>query len=78
MYLIWSFTHGQWWYSDRCGYTDDIEQAGRYNAREAGEIATQSIMCDSIAVHEQLARIDGPPKFHPYRGSQRSKDTNDE
>ena len=67
-YLIWSFRHGQWWYSDRCGYTDDIEQAGRYNAREAGEIATQSIMCDSIAIYEAVALRNGEPKFHPYNG----------
>ena len=69
MYLIWSFKHGQWWYSNRCGYTENFAEAGRYSKSEAGEIATDSVMCDSIAVHEQLARIDGPPKFHPYRGA---------
>lgn len=38
MYVIWSHEHQQWWGPDRAGYTSYLKQAGRYTAREAGDI----------------------------------------
>jgi hypothetical protein len=34
-YLIWSNQHGMWWRPRRSGYTQIIEEAGRYAAEEA-------------------------------------------
>ena len=67
-YLVWNFEHGAWWRPGRHGYTDNIEDAGRYSAREAGEIATDSIMLESVAICEPIALRQGPPGFHVYSG----------
>jgi hypothetical protein len=69
MYLIWSFEHHAWWRPERQGYTDNMADAGRYTAREAGEIVTASIWNDEVAVPVTRASCDGPPKFHPYAGN---------
>lgn len=38
-YLIWSNEHRCWWGPDSCGYTTNIERAGRYSRVEAINIA---------------------------------------
>ncbi len=38
-YLIWSNDHQCWWAPRRCGYTENIERAGRYSRAEALGIA---------------------------------------
>lgn len=38
-YLVWSNEHQAWWGKDRCGYTRQIERAGRYERAEAMSIA---------------------------------------
>jgi hypothetical protein len=35
LYVIWSFEHGGWWASHRCGYVPTLSLAGRYTAEEA-------------------------------------------
>lgn len=79
-YLIWSFEHRMWWAPDRCGYTTEVEKAGRYTATEAGEIVIGSVFGDEIAVAEPLLKRNGdawpqtptmPPKYHPYKGEVR-------
>ena len=67
-YLIWSFKHDCWWAPNSRGYTPDIELAGRYSAHDAGEIVTNSILLESIAICEPIATEQGPPKFHPHYG----------
>jgi hypothetical protein len=67
-YVIWSFEHLAWWAPARQGYVDELTAAGRYTAREAGDIVTNSIFNDEVAVYGILAERDGPPKYHPYRG----------
>lgn len=37
-WLIWSLEHDGWWKSARRGYTDQIDEAGRYTYPEAREI----------------------------------------
>jgi hypothetical protein len=37
-YVIWSFEHEAWWAPDRCGYTEFLDQAGRYGDAEAHQI----------------------------------------
>jgi hypothetical protein len=67
-YVIWSFEHAMWWGPARRGYTPDIEKAGRYGATDAGDIVTDSVMLDEVAVIEPLAVRRGQPRFHPYDG----------
>lgn len=68
-YLIWSFEHDAWWAPDRRGYTEDIEKAGRYSKDEAGEIVTDSVWCEEMAILEEVAKTNGPPFFAPWGGS---------
>ena len=69
-YVIWSFEHEAWWGPNRCGYTDHLNEAGRYTAEEAGDIVTASVWLDEVAMLETvLERFGGqPPQFHPFRG----------
>jgi hypothetical protein len=60
-YLIWSFEHQQWWGPGRCGYTSHTTFAGRYDAVEAGQIVTDSIMGDEVAICEPVVERNGPP-----------------
>ena len=68
-YVIWSFKHTMWWGPDRGGYTPHLEQAGRYGAVDAGDIVTNDVMLDNVAVHLTIAEPHGPPTFHPYNGT---------
>jgi hypothetical protein len=70
LYLIWSFEHRAWWGPDECGYTEDLAQAGRYSADDAGRIVTGSIWLDEVAILEKALAwwCDKPPIFHPYKG----------
>ena len=58
-YLIWSFKHKAWWGPRYARHTTDVDLAGRYNAREAGEIAINGP--ETVVVHEHLAELYGPP-----------------
>lgn len=60
-FVIWSFEHEAWWGPDHAGYTPDLDRAGRYSAREAGEIVTDSILGDEVAIEASVARRKGPP-----------------
>ncbi|MEO3869379.1 hypothetical protein ABGB18_11155 [Nonomuraea sp. B12E4] len=42
VYLVWSNEHGAWWRPNRCGYTGDLWQAGRYTEKEAAEICRKA------------------------------------
>lgn len=41
-YLIWSNKHRNWWRARRSGYTDYIEEAGRYSKQEALKIVNRA------------------------------------
>lgn len=41
-WLVWSNQHGQWWRGGRAGYTQYIEEAGRYSRAEAEAIVRQA------------------------------------
>lgn len=60
-YVIWSFEHRQWWGPDHSGYTDQLGNAGRYDAAEAGRIVTNSVLGEEVAILEQTAALNGAP-----------------
>ena len=72
-YVIWSFKHNQWWGPDQRGYTSDLSLAGLYGPTEAGEIVINSVLLESCAIIEPIAERHGPPKFHPYNGTEQGK-----
>lgn len=41
-WLIWSNQHGMWWRPEERGYTQVIEEAGRYEYQRAKEIVAQA------------------------------------
>lgn len=68
LYLIWSFKRNSWWAWDRQGYTPVLDEAGRYTAEEAGDIATRSVFLESVPVWEGVAIQHGAPTCYPYQG----------
>jgi hypothetical protein len=46
-WLIWSNEHRAWWEPDRCGYTENVAEAGRYTLIEARAICTQRSWVDA-------------------------------
>lgn len=41
-FVIWSNEHRMWWLADRSGYTQYVEEAGRYSFTQASEIVASS------------------------------------
>ena len=67
-YVIWSFEHEAWWRPNKRGYTDQLNEAGRYTAEEAGMIVVDSVWLDEVAIVESIAIDKGQPMYHPYSG----------
>ena len=42
VYLIWCVERSQWWKPNGCGYTSDINEAGRYSELRAYRILKQA------------------------------------
>lgn len=61
VYVIWSFEHQAWWRPGAMGYTGNLEHAGRFDAREAGDIVTNSILAEEVAIESRLAELNGAP-----------------
>lgn len=38
MWLIYSHEHKAWWRANRCGYTQRMDEAGRYTEEQAADI----------------------------------------
>lgn len=45
VYLLWSNKHRAWWRSQQWGYTEDIDDAGRYSEAEAVKCVIRSAQC---------------------------------
>jgi hypothetical protein len=50
-YLIWSNQHGMWWRAHRRGYTPFIEEAGRYNRKQADEIIHSATVGGQLGIN---------------------------
>lgn len=55
-YLIWSNQRGMWWRSNESGYTQYIEEAGRYEKGQAEAIVRKSTVNGALVrVRRDLA-----------------------
>jgi len=57
-YLIWSNQHSMWWRARRSGYTQRIEEAGRYSLGEARDIVRMAT-CNGQLVHTRTDPVTG-------------------
>lgn len=57
-FLVWSNEHAMWWRGNQRGYTQFIEEAGRYDRAEAERIVSRA------SLDGQLAK----PREDPYTG----------
>jgi hypothetical protein len=48
-FLVWSNEHRMWWRANERGYTDSIEEAGRYSRREAEQIVASATLGGELA-----------------------------
>lgn len=60
-YVIWSFEHRAWWKPNQRGYTTNLDEAGGYSAREAGQIVTDSVLGEEVAILFEVAQRRGAP-----------------
>lgn len=56
--LVWSNQKGMWWRPNRRGYTQFIEEAGRYSPEEAREIVSSATLDGKLA-HSRLDPVTG-------------------
>ena len=65
VFVIWSWEHHAWWAPNQQGYTEQLEQAGRYNFAEAADIVIGHIPAgEEIAVLLAEAEQRGSPKVY--------------
>lgn len=50
MFLIWSNEHAMWWRANQRGYTQYIEEAGRYERAEAVGIVRRASLDGQLGV----------------------------
>jgi hypothetical protein len=58
IYLIWSQKHNAWWRPDGWGYTDSIDDAGRFAEGEAVKAVVASAQC---GIREQVSCMVAAP-----------------
>jgi hypothetical protein len=59
-YLVWSNQKGMWWRPNHAGYTQFIEEAGRYLRPEAERIVATAT-CDGLLTHNRTDPVTGVP-----------------
>lgn len=52
-FLIWSNQYGMWWRANHSGYTQYIEEAGRYGRAEALAIVRRASLDGQLATQQQ-------------------------
>lgn len=58
-YLLWSGRHQAWWAPNACGYTADVERAGRFTRDEAVRYVVTSAQC---GIREQVTCMVAAPE----------------
>jgi hypothetical protein len=58
VFLIWSNEHRMWWRANECGYTDSIEEAGRYPYGLAARIVLKASV-DGALVYDRTDPMTG-------------------
>ena len=49
-FLVWSNEHRMWWRGNHRGYTQFIDEAGRYSRDEAGRIVAKATLDGALTV----------------------------
>lgn len=52
-YLVWSNQHRMWWRANHSGYTEFIEEAGRYSRADAEKIVTSATLAGQLDEPQQ-------------------------
>lgn len=52
-FLIWSNEHAMWWRANQRGYTQYIEEAGRYDRAEAEHIVSRASVGGRLATRRE-------------------------
>lgn len=63
-FLIWSNEHRMWWRPNQRGYTDAIEEAGRYDRAEGEDIVARATL-DGRLTHPRVNPVTGEPYAQP-------------
>jgi hypothetical protein len=68
-FVIWSWEHVGWWRPNHCGYTEELNDAGRYSFEEASKIVVGHIPAgEEVAMwYEEAVKI-GRPKNYAQNG----------
>lgn len=43
-YLVWSNEHRMWWRANHSGYTEFVEEAGRYSRADAEQVVSKATL----------------------------------
>lgn len=57
-FLVWSNQHAMWWRADQRGYTQIIDEAGRYTRAEAEDIVRKATL-DGQLKHRRTDPVSG-------------------
>ena len=80
LWLVWSNEHRMWWRGNHSGYTEAIEEAGRYTHRDAVEIVRQATLdgrlfatrrdpvTGDVYVQYSAVIVQAPPVHRPVSG----------
>lgn len=63
VFLLWRNEHSMWWGPDRRGYTDNIDDAGRYSQTAAVECVVQSAFHGRV--DKVTCMVTAPPGNYP-------------
>jgi hypothetical protein len=55
-FLIWSNEHGMWWRDNESGYTQHIDEAGRYDRADAERIVAKATLDGQLSMQREDPR----------------------